>query len=144
MAYDFDYPDGPKDKTYIACKATYNPVWPVAENMQDSSLTSPRALASMNSEVFRANNTFLHAFLLLWLDERKSLIEKKVNKMLIQAQGLDAQPGQNVVRSSSGLRVLEVDDKEKKLLWPSSMEAEYSTHFCTRLTEEGYPLVLIK
>ena len=136
MAYDFDYPDD-ANRSNIAVKASYEPLWPVDEVMVAGSLVQPRALAAMSSEDFRKHPSSLHAFALLFMDAHKALVEKKVNKMLIQAQGLDAAPGSTVTRSSHALRVLDVVNDTKSLQWPGPMEAANTTNFFIRLTEEG-------
>ena len=136
MAYDLDYPEDPRDKKRIAAKASYAVVWPVDESFQASSLEKPRVLEPVQTaEDIRAHLDSPHVFCMNWMDTNKAVIDKKVQKMLIQAQGLDAQPGQKKLRSSQAIRVVDCEDAAKT--WPSSMGAAASQHFFIRLTEEG-------
>ena len=135
MAYDLDYPDDPRDKKRIAAKANYAVVWPVDESLQDSSLEKPRVLEPVTAEDIRAHLDSPYVFCMNWMDTNKAVIDKKVQKMLIQAQGLDAQPGPKTVRSSQAIRVVDCEDAAKT--WPTSMAVGASEHFFIRLTEEG-------
>ena len=137
MCHDFDYPGDDCDISpgTLAIKANHHMTWDAAEAFSENGIQSARLFAKVAQENMKQHMLTIHICVLNFMDTHKTIVDKKVNKMLVQAQGLENYSGGGgSKRASHGLRVIDVDEKTE---WPSFLSAEPLCHMMLRICEEG-------